>query len=82
MALPRSFLDRWARDLGYDIEDRYCEVDCARRAGLPDVVVGLGDHEFRIMALQYSAPVVREDGREMYTFGMMDIDDVRMGRWR
>ncbi|KAK8108864.1 candidapepsin-3 precursor [Apiospora sp. TS-2023a] len=78
VAVPRSFQRRWASDvvLGCDAMDKQCEVDCARRTDMPDVVVGLGDHEFRIKAFQYAAPVVREDGREMCVLSMMDIDQV------
>ncbi|KAK7960762.1 hypothetical protein PG988_011976 [Apiospora saccharicola] len=79
-AVPRAFRWRWARDvaLGCAIMHMHCEVDCARRAGMPDTVVGLGEHEFRVAARQYARPIIRaRDGRELCLVSMVDAEQLR-----
>ncbi|KAK8057465.1 aspartic endopeptidase Pep2 [Apiospora saccharicola] len=79
-AVPRAFRWRWARDVavGCAIMHMHCEVDCARRAGMPDTVVGLGEHEFRVAARQYARPIIRaRDGRELCLVSMVDAEQLR-----
>jgi len=66
VAVPRAFQIRWGQEtvLGCDVMHMYCWVECTKRSSMPDIIVGLGDHEFRITAFQY-APVTRvQDGVE------------------